>query len=254
MFVSIVIPCYNEASRGDFKARLCDFNESLKHRNNIQIVLVDDGSTDNTLDILADFRDNVCYFPCIVVGNRRNHGKGRALREGVIVSQGDYIMFIDADFAFNINEVFDTWRFDTFGQVVGRRVFASGRSKFRSFVGTCMAKAIHHDFKVSVSDTQCSMKVFKADVLKHAIKYSKCDRWFFDVELLYILWLQGMPVTERSIICNNMEQSTLSITTQWFYIIKEYISLLLRRKNLKEVIESECDAVEQQDCSCQYED
>ena len=97
-FLSIVVPAYNEARRiHRTLEKLCHFKELESYT--IELIVVDDGSTDQTVETVLE-------FPAIrLVRNDRNHGKGFTVRHGVLEARGEFILFTDADLSTPIEEV-----------------------------------------------------------------------------------------------------------------------------------------------------
>src|SRR5208337_3047325 len=97
-FLSIVVPAYNEARRiRDTLERICHFKELRPY--SIELMVVDDGSTDQTVETVSE-------FPGIrLVRNDRNHGKGFTVHHGVLEARGEFILFTDADLSTPIEEV-----------------------------------------------------------------------------------------------------------------------------------------------------
>lgn len=88
--VSVIIPCYNASLYLD-KCLNVILNDSLKEK---EIILINDGSTDNTLEIIKDYQKS---HPEIVVLNQKNSGQAVARNNGLKVAKGQYIMFVDVD-------------------------------------------------------------------------------------------------------------------------------------------------------------
>ena len=102
MDLSIVIPAYNEENRIEKTLPpALKYVENLKKRGvSTEVIVVNDGSTDKTLEILKKFAGRIK-----IISYTPNHGKGYALRQGVKSSQGKYIYIADADFSTPIEYV-----------------------------------------------------------------------------------------------------------------------------------------------------
>ena len=96
--LSIIIPCYNEDET--ILTVLQKLNNLKKFYQNIQIIVINDGSKDNSLDILEN---NKSFFD-ILINNPTNRGKGNAVKKGLEVADGDYITFQDADLEYDPND------------------------------------------------------------------------------------------------------------------------------------------------------
>ena len=184
-----VVPCYNEALRLD-----CRQLERLVRDPVQQLVLVNDGSTDQTaaiLDRFAQYRSTVT-----VLHLERNVGKAEAVRAGLqlaVDANAPIVGYLDADMATSPDEylrmcdaLMSQPHVDA---VLAARVALLGRdiqrSRARHYLGrvfaTCTSMLLH----VRVYDTQCGAKVFRVSPrLSHAIDRPFSSRWAFDVELL----------------------------------------------------------------------
>lgn len=94
MKLSIVIPAYNESQK--IKRTLSRIDKFFSQKNyNMEYIFVEDGGSDNTLEILRDLSKERNDVRIIV--NERNMGKGFSLKRGILAAEGDYILFCDAD-------------------------------------------------------------------------------------------------------------------------------------------------------------
>jgi len=96
--LSIIVPVYNEGET--ILTVLQKLNNLKKFYQNIQIIVINDGSKDNSLDILEN---NKSFFD-ILINNPTNRGKGNAVKKGLEVADGDYITFQDADLEYDPND------------------------------------------------------------------------------------------------------------------------------------------------------
>lgn len=186
----IVVPCYNEASRLNASA----FVSAADDNPNLYFLFVNDGSTDNTLEMLYSLREvNTVQFD--VLNLDTNCGKAEAVRRGVLKATGglfDNVGYWDADLATPLNVI------DEFCQlldcqdvdlVMGSRVRLLGRMverrALRHYLGRIFATCASIMLNIRVYDTQCGAKIFRnsAELKKVFGKPFKVS-WTFDVEML----------------------------------------------------------------------
>lgn len=195
--ISVVVPCFNEASRLDGGRLL-----SLLDEPATEIVLVDDGSTDNTPDVLeriaatAPLRVHTVRLP-------ENRGKGEAVRTGMLHAMArdmERVCFLDADLSTPPAEVLRIARVlddETIVAALGSRVLLLGshieRRLIRHVLGRAFATLASLSLELPVYDTQCGAKAFRCGpALEAALAEPFQSRWAFDVELLARL-LRGGP-------------------------------------------------------------
>lgn len=187
---TLVVPCFEEELRLDVDALRC-----LVDTYRLSLILVDDGSTDGTvdrLDSLAASRPDAIS----VLARPRNAGKGEAVRAGLqraLASGAPIVGYFDADLATPPAEIaalvgVAAERSDV-AVVLGSRVSLLGhrihRSPVRHYLGRVFATASSLVLGLQVYDTQCGAKVFRATpALDAAVGEPFRSRWAFDVELL----------------------------------------------------------------------
>ncbi len=187
----IVVPCYNEARRLDLGALIRHALEDLPHR----FMLVDDGSSDDTLALLMDLHEfqperfHVCSLP-------ENIGKAEAVRRGMLEAlklKPQYVGFWDADLATPLEAIEDfvalLERRPEMELVTGARVRLLGHSIERRVVRHCLgrlfAAAAATTLRLPVYDTQCGAKLFRVTPQLMAIFGSPfITNWTFDVEII----------------------------------------------------------------------
>jgi len=189
--LALVVPCYNEAARLDPEAFL---TFSATHPG-VRFVMVDDGSTDGTFEILERMR---AAAPSSVTTRRLpdNRGKGEAVRAGIQVgfSEGAALVgFFDADLATPLSAIDDFLAvLRTRPQVefvIGSRVMLLGRAitrkPARHYLGRVFATAVSLVLDLPVYDTQCGAKLLRATALTATLFDEPFQsRWIFDVELI----------------------------------------------------------------------
>ena len=193
MNLLIIIPCYNEENRLP-KKEFIDFFEN--NHSKIHFLMVNDGSSDATIDILNCFKSN--YQNIEVIDLKENVGKAEAVRHAILHSKNtnfDYIGYFDADLATPLNEI------DKFIEqiilknplfLLGSRVKLLGltqieRKWYRHYFGRVFATIASKMLKIPVYDTQCGAKMLKREVIDELFKEKFISSWLFDLELLFRL-------------------------------------------------------------------
>lgn len=187
----LVVPCHNEAARLDAEAFL---GFAAAHPT-VRLLMVDDGSTDATPDILERLSAAAPATVQVVTQPRRG-GKGEAIRAGMLAGlelHPGLIGFLDADLATPLCAVDDFLAvFRTRPGVefaLGSRVMLLGRDvtrrMLRHYLGRAFATAVSHALDLPVYDTQCGAKVLRANEATAAL-FAEPFRspWIFDVELI----------------------------------------------------------------------
>ena len=187
----VVVPCYNEAARLDTHA----FRQFAAQGHPQRFLFVDDGSTDDTSEVLETLRRyspqrfDVCRLP-------HNMGKAEAVRQGMLRalrSRVDSVGFWDADLATPLEAIPQFCRIlrrnPRMQMVIGVRLKLLGRSIERRIVRHCLgrifARAASLVLGLPVCDTQCGAKLFRASPEVHALfQQPFYTNWVFDVELL----------------------------------------------------------------------
>lgn len=187
--VCIIIPFYNEASRVDRNA----FAAFLSQHQDYAMLLVDDGSTDQTLSVLKELQQ---LFPqqIDVFSLNQNSGKAEAVRQGILQALNwqnfDILGYMDADLATPLEEA--PYLVSHFSQskhqlVIGSRVQLFGwnikRSLKRHYFGRIFATYVSLIFKLDIYDTQCGAKFFRNEIASDLFTSEFVSRWFFDIEL-----------------------------------------------------------------------
>ena len=187
--VVLVIPCYNEARRIDLHA----FKRALDAFPWLQLLFVDDGSTDETKALLERFSNAQPRARVLVLPT--NKGKGEAVRLGLLegANNSDICGFWDADLAAPLSELPQLLQVltstDGIEWVWGIRLRALGRTIERGYVrhylGRLFATTSSLALGISAYDTQCGAKLFRSnDLLRAVISEPFTSSWLFDVEML----------------------------------------------------------------------
>jgi len=145
-----------------------------------------------------------------VLKNGSNKGKGFSVKNGIIKSRGEYILFSDADLSTPIEELDKLFASVNNGYdiVIGSRSIKESKvmahqpwyreimgKTFNFFVKTLLMK----DF----NDTQCGFKLFKGNIAREIAGHMSIDGFCFDVEMLYFAKIKGYNIKEEGVIWNN---------------------------------------------------
>jgi glycosyltransferase involved in cell wall biosynthesis len=202
----IIVPCYSEALRLDTSAFLALVDACL----HVDLLFVDDGSPDDTGDILQAL---VSLRPerLALLSLPMNRGKGEAVRQGLraaLAGSHDVVGYMDADLSTPPHEILrllEHIQGDGPAVVLAARVALLGsqirRSALRHYLGRTFASLASLMLSLRVYDTQCGAKLFRrCPALEAALETPFLSSWAFDVELLGRL-LTGAPATPPLDVC-----------------------------------------------------
>ena len=187
---SVVIPAYNEEQR--LPACLREILSYLRDRGEAsEVIVVDDGSHDETVNVVKRFQANAPSVRLIKL--MENRGKGCAVRTGMLAAKGALCLFTDADGATPIRELERLERAITDGAdiAIGSRTARDPTrtvqaQAFRKISGAIFNIAVRSLGVSGITDTQCGFKLFRAPVARALFSVLQCDGFSFDVELLFL--------------------------------------------------------------------
>lgn len=233
--LALIIPFFNEEKR----IAIDSFTSFASQNKDILLILVNDGSTDSTKNILESIckgADTNFEFINLEI----NVGKGNAIRDGMekaISYQIPFIGYMDADLSAPFEEILRLYKYiqttDDLA-VFGSRLKKLGsdikRSLFRHLTGRFVATIIDSRFKIGCYDTQCSAKIFTNESLKPVITKPFYTNWFFDVELILRIRKKFEHFKIQEIPLNKWEHKAGSKITIFstFRIIREIYTLFLK--------------------------
>lgn len=219
--LSLIIPCYNEEKR--FDNGISHFlNYLKKQKYKWELVIVNDGSKDKTLDLIKQVKNPNVKF--ITYG--KNRGKGYAIVKGVEKAKGEIILFSDLDHAVPIDtlESFFSYFDKGFQVVIGsRRVKGAKLIKrqhpLREFLGKCFTFLVRILIDFKIKDATCGFKAFKKDVGKKLFRKITIYDWAFDAELLYLCNLNKINYIQAPVNWTDVKGSKVSIMRDVFQSI-----------------------------------
>ncbi len=221
---SVILPAYNESGRiGDSVEQVIDVVGSKVGSDDLQVVVVDDGSSDDTV---AEAE----AAGAVVVRQPRNRGKGAAVRAGVLAASGQTIAFTDADLAYPpellldmLTEVEDGW-----DVVVGSRrhdettTLVQAR-RVRELGGRIINLFTHMVLLGRFRDTQCGIKAFRADVGKSIFSRTYIDGFGFDVEVFVIAEQDQFSLSEVPVSVRNRAGSSVRLVGDTAALVRDLI-------------------------------
>lgn len=215
--LSIIVPAYNEEARlGESLRKILVYMR--RHAPTAELVVVDDGSTDRTLEIAEKICDEHSDVQTKVLGCEKNHGKGYAVRKGLVKSSGDIALFTDADLSAPIDElpklvepIRERRYHVTFGsRALDRSLIGTHQPWQREQGGRLINLLIRRMTGLPFADTQCGFKAFRMSKFRSLLASMTVDRFGFDVEFLYVAKLRGLRLKEIPVRWNNVEGSKVS--------------------------------------------
>ena len=208
--VSIVVPTFNEAARiGDSLRKIDEFVQGSSFT--CELVVVDDGSTDQTSTIINQSNIKGLRF----IRNGRNRGKGYTVRQGVLAATGKYVLFTDADLSAPIDELdklLNVARNEDADIVIGsraidRRYIEKHQSRFRELGGIAFNFMVRAFLGLPLRDTQCGFKLFGGQKCRPLFERLTTDGFGFDPELLFLARRQGLRIREVPVRWSHSEGS-----------------------------------------------
>ena len=230
---SIVIPVYNEAKRlPPTLRRLAEWAVSQVHET--EILLVDDGSADRSCDLIRAAQAKHPAANFVLLRNETNHGKGYAVRQGMLEARGEICLFCDADLATPLEEIGRLAPLLGEADVVlGSRAMAASnvtqkQSAYRQLGGRGINLIIQLLAVPGIRDSQCGFKLFRREAARQIFERVTLDGFSFDVEVLFIARRLGLTVREAAISWADVEGSKVQPLQDALRLLRD---LLIIRRN-----------------------
>jgi dolichyl-phosphate beta-glucosyltransferase len=212
--LSIIIPAHNEERRlPRTLEQVFAFLDSQPFA--VEVIVVENGSSDRTLEIARDFASR---HPALRVIHTEGRGKGLAVRMGMLAASGDYRFMCDADLSMPIEEVsrFLPPALKDMDVAIGSREVKGARRYNEPFHRHLGGRFINLLIRLlilpSLQDTQCGFKCFRAAVAQDLFGCQTLNGWSFDIELLFVAYRRGYRVVE--------------VPVDWYYRSESKVSAL----------------------------
>ena len=238
--ISLVISVYNETKRLHILHHAVN---DIIHNNNYnvhEIIIVDDGSTDNTYQRLKYFFGKTEQVK--LIKTFPNRGKGAGLRTGIAASKGQLVLLSDADFSapiYNLHILRMALHNDYVGAIGVRGSAQNDMRKSQPMARRVAGKLVRTVIKyfniTSISDTQCNFKLFKGDIIRSLILDCCINGFLFDLELLsrleksYPRKIAEVPITWKHVPESTVKINLLTI----FGIARDFIRIWAIHHSLK---------------------
>ncbi|XP_062214141.1 uncharacterized protein LOC133915130 [Phragmites australis] len=240
-YISLIVPAYNEEHR--LPEALTETLNYLKQRSaadksfSYEVLIVDDGSTDRTSKVAFNFvkQHKIDNVRVLLLG--RNHGKGEAVRKGMLHSRGELLLMLDADGA---TKVTDLEKLEAQAKKVKSSPGASASSSqklseieivvfgsrahlekqalaTRKWYRNFLMKGFHFVVLLTagpgIRDTQCGFKMFTRAAARKLFTNIRLKRWCFDVELVNLCKNLSIPMVEVSVNWTEIPGSKVRMTS-----------------------------------------
>ena len=230
--LSIVIPLYNEARRmGRGLEMIRTYIDAANF--DCEVVLVNDGSTDNTAEIARqaagdDPRYRIVSYPV-------NQGKGYAVKTGMLAARGMIRLFADIDMSVPIDRADEFIELIRAGAdvVIGTRktsasTVAVHQPKYREVLGEIFRRSVRAVFAPQITDFTCGFKAFTAHAAKSIFAESHIRRWAFDAEILFLASRWNLDVREIPVTWTDQPGSKVNVMVDVFRSSAELALIRLR--------------------------
>ena len=231
MKISFIVPCYNEAKdiKRHVEERIIPFLDANKI--DYELILVDDGSKDNTKEAIESIKGvkAISYSP--------NKGKGGAVKEGILASNGDYILFMDADLSTDLKAIFEVNKYlGQYDLIIGSRhskdsVIPKKQPFIRRFIGWCCRLLVNMKFHLHLKDTQCGFKAIRRDKALFMAEHQIIDGFAFDVEYLYIAKLNNWSLKTIGVTWTDDRDSTVRVGSSSSQFLKDMRKIKKNKQN-----------------------
>lgn len=228
--LSVVIPVFNEQER--LPKNLDKIIAYLKQKGySSEIILVDDGSTDNTPAVIKNYQDK---HKIKSVKHSKNLGKGAAVKTGMLESRGKLILMTDCDLSTPIEELDLLLKYTKdYDIVIGSRRLKEKKlgampKRYRTFLGDIYYELLRLVLLKEVKDTNCGFKLFSRQAVEKVFPKQTINRWGYDAEVLFIAHRSGFNIKEVAVIWNHFQGSKVKVLEAALKTLIELLTIKIR--------------------------
>lgn len=229
LFLSVVIPAYNEGNRiRSSIEKIAAYTETLPR--SCEIIVVDDGSQDHTdaeVETISKAIPNLRYHK-----SEQNRGKGHAVRQGMHLSQGEFSLLTDADLSTPIKELnkFLPAMNGPEAVLIGNRKIPGSeitrhQRGLRENMGKFFTLTGNIVLGMKQSDFTCGFKVFGAEARNRIFSVQKINGWAYDAEILFLAKKFGFQIEDIPIIWKNSETTKVRLLSASIFSFSDLIKI-----------------------------
>jgi dolichyl-phosphate beta-glucosyltransferase len=236
--LSVIVPAFNESERiaAGMEAIMAYLRSD---RRSWELIVVDDGSTDETAYkvqqvIAAEPRARLIQY-------RPNRGKGFAVRTGVLVASGMWVVFLDADLSTPVEEIGHALPRLQAGVdlVIGSRSHPDARIERKSSFFRHIASAVFDRVRNAIvglhqfSDTQCGFKAARGEAVRPLYQRAVIERFMFDVEIIYLAERAGLRMEEMPVCWADSPGSTVRFFPGVYEMFRDLLRIRRVHRNTR---------------------
>ncbi len=238
--LTFIVPCYNEVDRLIFTKEVFeDFFKTEESRAVYNVLFIDDGSTDNTAEVLGTICESLNENNDGIANKislKKNQGKGAALREGIKNANSEWCLTIDADMAARPHELISWIKNYNVNLEKPDIVFIGSREKgiddhivesswIRRNIGLVFNKLLQKITGLTFRDTQCGFKMYPTKVAKEAFENLTDYGFAHDVEVLLKLQSMNINIKTLPLHWEEKEGSKVNLISDSLKMLRTIISI-----------------------------
>ena len=231
MFLSVIVPAFNE--KKIISENINKYNNYLKTQNySYEIIIINDGSYDKTEEIVK----KICKQNKNIrtINLLKNHGKGYAVKKGILKAQGNYRLFLDADNSTSIEHLEQVLPLLQKKEniIIGSRnphdikeaKIILHQPLWKILLGKTGNFLIRMLFKIKIRDTQCGFKIFSKEAVEKIFPQLTINRWLFDLEILILAQKYEFKIKIIPVKWVNSKESSVGLKG-YFTSLKELLKI-----------------------------
>lgn len=242
--LSVIIPMYNEKAIISSTIRqLTDAMEKITADSfEYELLISDDGSTDGCGKAAEDTIKSLSLTKgsARVIRAEKNAGKGAAVRQGMLASRGDIVLFTDSDLAYGADIIADMYESITKSGadvLIGSRAIHPDGYKGYTFIRKLASKTFVKLLSLSAgfrhSDSQSGIKAFRGECARKIFKNCEVNGWAFDFEVLLIAGKMGCKIEEFPVTVINHRESKVHVLSDSFKMMADVRKIKDRVKKME---------------------
>jgi len=207
--LSIILPVYNGEKYLENSVKSI-LNYAKKRKIKVQLIIVEDGSTDNSYEIAKKLKNN--YMEITLLHSRDRLGKGLAIKKGFFLSKYEKIVFTDVDLSAELKSIFNfAEKLEKYDLIIGIRYFnkKAKHSFLRLILGLGYIYFINFLFGKHYLDYQCGLKAFRKSKMMEVFANLKDNGWFFDTELILLSEKYKKKILQIPIVWEHRRSSSI---------------------------------------------